>query len=181
MQYLLTGEQTLRLFFRLLTPDDYDAWLPLFEHPDAARFLGMAHLKTPFEQCDLWFEKSLARYENGTGGMNVLVDKITGAIIGQCGLLVQNLEGEHIMEIGYSILPSQWGKGYASEAAMKCRNFAFDNNIADNLHSIIHPENIGSMKVAEQNGMKRHRFIENYHGMPVNVYRITKDEWQHIK
>ena len=180
MKYLLTGQETQRLHFRLLTPDDYNGWLPLFHHPDAGRFLGMDHLKTAIEQCDLWFEKSLARYQNGTGGMNVLMDKQTGKMIGQCGLLIQEVQDEQIMEIGYSILPAQWGKGYASEAAKKCRDYAFEHRFTDRLHSIIHPENFGSMKVAENNGMQNHRFIADYRGMPAHLYRITRDEWEKL-
>ena len=35
--------------------------------------------------------------------MNVLVDKSTGKMIGQCGLLVQEIDGTNHLEIGYSI------------------------------------------------------------------------------
>jgi len=181
MQYLLTGEETKRLAFRLLAANDYNDWLPLFDHPDTGRFLGMGHLKTSKEKCDLWFEKSMARYANGTGGMNVLIDKGTGNLVGQCGLLIQTVEGEQIMEIGYSILPAHWGKGYASEAAMKCRDYAFEHRFAEKLHSIIHPENIGSMTVAERNSMSRHRFLEDYHGMPAHLYRVTRQQWIQLK
>lgn len=181
MRYLLTGEETQRLSFRLLSPDDYNDWLPLFEHPDAGRFLGMGHLVSSREKCDMWFTRSMARYENGTGGMNVLVDKLSGKMVGQCGLLIQNVEGQQIMEIGYSILPAHWGKGYASEAARKCRDYAFEKGFTEKLHSIIHPENIGSMTVAEHNGMSRHRFMEDYHGMPAHLYRVTRDEWLRLK
>jgi ribosomal-protein-alanine N-acetyltransferase len=178
MKYLLTGEETERLKFRLLLQSDYDEWLPLFPDNDAARFLGMAHLVTPKERCDLWFEKSMARYDNETGGMNVLTDKQTGKMIGQCGLLMQEVEGEWIMEIGYSILPQYWGKGYASEAARKCRDYAFSHGYANELFSIIHPDNHGSAKVAENNGMRFYKPLPDYKGMPVNVYRITREEWE---
>lgn len=181
MRYLLTGEETERLTFRPLTIEDYCDWLPLFDEPNAVRFLGMGHLNTSKEKCDLWFEKSMARYENGTGGMNVIIEKQTANLVGQCGLLLQNVEGEQIMEIGYSILPHYWRKGYASEAAKKCRNHAFEHEFTDRVHSIIHPENIGSMTVAERNGMSRHKFLEDYHGMPAHLYRITRDEWQQLK
>jgi hypothetical protein len=32
------------------------------------------------------------RYEKKLGGMNVLIDKVSGEFIGQCGLLIQNIE-----------------------------------------------------------------------------------------
>ncbi len=180
MKYLLSGEETERLKFRLLQSSDYDDWMPLFSDSNTARFLGMHHLETPKEQCDLWFEKSMFRHENDTGGMNVLIDKQTGKMVGQCGLLVQEVEGESIMEIGYSILPQYCGRGYASEAAKKCRDYAFTQGFNDKLHSIIHTENYGSMKVAEHNGMQRWKNLPDYKGMPVYLYRITIEEWQRL-
>ena len=181
MKYLLTGEETERLKFRLLQQSDYDEWLPLFVGLDTPRFLGMGHLATSKEQCDLWFEKSLARYEDGLGGMNVLVDKLTGKIVGQCGLLIQDMEGEMIMEIGYSLLPQHRGKGYASEAAKKCKDYAFTHGYKDELYSIIHIENHASAKVAEGNGMRLYKTMADYKGMPADIYRVTREEWQQQK
>ena len=178
MNYLLSGEETERLRFRLLLQSDYDEWLNLFIGTDAARFLGMGHLPTAKEQCDLWFEKGFERYKNQKGGMNVLIDKQTGKLVGQCGLLLQEIEDQTIMEVGYSLLPQSWGKGYAIEAASKCRDYAFSNGYTDVLYSIIHIENTSSVRVAEKNGMRLHRFLSDFKGMPVNLYRITREEWE---
>src|SRR5690606_7934174 len=100
MKYLLTGQETERLKFRLLQDSDYDTWINLFRGTDYARFLGMAHLQTPEEQCNLWFEKVKARYANDRGGMNVLIDKRTGEMVGQSGLQVQDVDGDTIIEVG---------------------------------------------------------------------------------
>lgn len=178
MKYLLTGEETERLKFRLLESNDYDEWIPLFSDNGTAKFLGMADLKTSKEQCDLWFEKSLKRHTDDTGGMNVLVDKSTNKMVGQCGLLIQEVDGETIMEIGYSILPQFRGTGYASEAAKKCRDHAFTHGYTDKLHSIINIENYGSIKVAENNGMRIWKTLPDYKGMAVFIYRMTLEEWQ---
>lgn len=181
MKYLLTGEESERLEFRLLDNTYYNDWLPLFVDKDTAIFLGMGHLSTAKEQCDLWFEKCLARYDNDTGGMNVLIDKSTGEMVGQCGLLIQEIEGASIMEIGYSVLPEYCGKGYASEAAQKCRDHAFLHRFTDALHSVIYIENYGSINVAERNGMKIWKHLPDYRGVPVDIYRVTFDEWQQNK
>jgi len=53
--------------------------------------------------------------------MNVLMDKKTSQPVGQCGLLIQNIENVDCLEIGYSILPQYWGLGYVTEAAMNVR------------------------------------------------------------
>lgn len=180
MKYILEGQETERLKFRLLTGDDYDAWLPMFADVATGAFLGMAHLKTSKEQCDNWFEKSLARYDAQRGGMNVLVDKQTNKLVGQCGLLIQDVDDEEKVEVGYSILPEYWHKGYATEAARKCRDYAFENGFSDDIISIIDTQNEGSKKVARNNGMQLWKETD-FKGMQVHVYRITKEEWQRLQ
>jgi ribosomal-protein-alanine N-acetyltransferase len=177
MKYMLTGEETERLKFRLLQDSDYDEWMGLFGNSDTVRFLALEHLATAKECCDFWFEKAMARYANGTGGMNVLIAKDSGHLIGQCGLLIQELGGEEIMEVGYSLLPQHCGMGYASEAAKKCRDYAFSHGYKDELYSIIHTDNYLSVKVAESNGMRLYRTLPDYKGIAVKIYRITREEW----
>jgi RimJ/RimL family protein N-acetyltransferase len=170
MNYLLTGESTDRILFRLLKKSDFDAWLPLFYEENVAKFLNMPANKTPREYCELWFEKAMHRYKHNLGGLNVLEDKATGKMVGQCGLLIQEIEGKERLEIGYSILPEYWGKGYASEAAIKCKNFAFENNLADNLVSNVHINNIGSETVALRNGMILEKCIDDF-----NLFVVRKN------
>lgn len=176
MKYLLDGQETDRLRFRLLQESDFDSWIDLFRDPTAGGFLGMADLSDPEDQCERWFEISKNRYENDRGGMNVLIDKTSNEMVGQCGLLIQDVDGIDELEVGYSILPKYRKKGYATEAARKCRDHGFENNFADSIISIIHIDNISSEEVARRNGMtKTKRTV--YKGMPVNIYRITRDEW----
>lgn len=177
MKYLLDGQETERLKFRLVQDTDYDTWIDLFRGTEFAKYLGMGHLQTPEEQCDLWFEKVKGRYDNDRGGMNVLIDKHTGSLVGQCGLLIQEVEGNTIMEVGYSLLPKHHGKGYAIEAATKARNYAFEQGFANEIFSIIHTENQPSVEVAVRNGMKLYKTTD-FLGMPVNIFRITREEWQ---
>lgn len=176
MKFLLEGEETERLKFRLLVQNDFETWLELFKDNTAGDFLGMEKIPTPEEQCKEWFKITDNRYKNNLGGMNVLIDKSDNELIGQCGLLVQEVDGDREMEIGYSILPKFWNKGYATEAAQKCRDFAFRNCYSDSLISIIHIDNIQSEKVAMKNGMKKTNNMV-FKEMPVNIFRIYRDEW----
>ena len=153
MKYSLEGKETERLKFRLLKLEDFNDWINLFKGKNVAKFLGMDPNLSEKEMCEIWFEKTFNRYENDLGVMNVLIDKETNLLIGQCGLLVQSIQNIERLEIGYSILPKYWHKGYASESAIKCKNYAFENNLSDSLISMVHVENIGSEKVALKNGM----------------------------
>lgn len=173
MKYLLTGEITDRLLFKLVDETYFEEWMEFFKHPDSARFLGLQDIGKPFDQCKEWFRRVEERYKNDLGGLNALIYKNTNEFIGQCGLLIQEVDGKKELEIGYSILPQFWNLGYATEAAIKCRDFAFQNNFTESLISIIHTENIKSEKVAGKIGMVKTKLTE-YKNMPVNIFRIDK-------
>jgi RimJ/RimL family protein N-acetyltransferase len=178
MKYLLNGQETQRLSFRLLKPEDFQSWLPLFKGDNVAKYLGLDTTLTQEQLCELWFDRVFDRYVNNLGGMNVLIDKKANQLIGQCGLLVQTVEEQLRLEIGYSILPQFWNKGYATEAAQKCRDYAFENNCAQSLISIVHIDNIASEKVALNNGMALKKYLENYKSNPVNIFGINQKDWK---
>lgn len=177
MKYLLTNQQTQRILFRKLEHSDFESWLELFKDEHTTKMLGMDNYKTPKERCEKWFEWTFHRYENNLGGQNVLISKDNNQLIGQCGLLVREVENEFELEVAYSILPQFRGKGFAIEAAKKCRDFAFENNFHNQLVSIIIPENKSSRNVAEKNGMVFKKQI-NYLGKLMDLFQIEKSEWQ---
>ncbi len=171
-EYLLIGKQSQRLEFRKFVASDFDDWLPFHLDPRSSQYWhGLP--KDPMEACEQQFERLFERYEKGQGGMNALVHKITGRLIGMAGLLKQTVDDINELEIGYSILPEYWKKGYASEAAKKCKRHAFENHLAPSLISIIHIENIPSQKVARNNGMYLEK-TTTYKENPVHIFRVTK-------
>ncbi|MBC8770412.1 GNAT family N-acetyltransferase [Arenibacter sp. BSSL-BM3] len=172
MKYLLTGQETERLKFRLLKTEDFDSWVNLFKSDKVAEYLDLDPKLTEPELCQIWFDKAFHRYENDLGGMNVLIDKKTNRLVGQCGLLVQTIENRERLEIGYSILPEFWKNGFAIEAATKCKDYAFENNFADSLISMIHLDNLSSEKVALRNGMTLEKKIKSF-----NIFRVDKESW----
>ena len=177
MKYLLTDQETERLQFRKLEIRDFEVWQELFFDETTKKMLGMQAFKTPKECCEKWFEWTFHRYKNNLGGQNILLEKSTGKIIGQAGLLVREVNGNQEIEIAYSILRNHRRNGFALEAIRKCKDFAFENNFHERLISIIHPENINSKKVALKNGMTFKKQIE-YSGNMMDVFEIKKSDWE---
>ena len=179
MKYLLDGESTERIKFRRILKSDYSDWLEFHKDPDTRKY-WKSNFDSPEIECTKWYEKQLYRYNNDLGGLNALVLKESNELIGHCGLLVQTVDGKTELEIGYSMIPKFWNMGYASEAAQKCRDYAFENNLAENLISIISISNLPSQKVATKNGMKvRNPTI--YNGNDVFIFSISKEEWLSIQ
>ncbi|MBM1106249.1 GNAT family N-acetyltransferase [Aurantibacter crassamenti] len=168
---LLFGETTERLTFRKFNLSDFDTWLPFHEDPRSSQhWNGLP--KAPKQACTEQFNRLFERYDSNLGGMNALVDKTTGELIGMAGLLVQTVDEIQELEIGYSILPKFWKEGFASEAAMKCKTHAFENHLTNSLISIIHIDNIPSQKVAKHTGMELDK-TTTYKNNPVHIFRVS--------
>jgi len=175
MKYLLEGQSTDRLLFRMIEPSDFQHWLKFFQDPRTSMHWREEKI-SPELTCENWCQKQQWRYENDKGGMNALVEKATNKLIGHAGLLVQTVDGIEELEIGYSLLPEFWNLGYAKEAAVKCKNFAFQNNFSESLISIISITNAPSQRVASKNGMTPEKKTF-YHNNEVFIYRIGRANW----
>jgi [ribosomal protein S5]-alanine N-acetyltransferase len=169
--YILNNLKTPRLSFRKLKAEDLELWMSFFNSSEALQFLPFkVHSK---KACAEWLERQALRYKESKSGLCALIEKTSGEMVGQCGLLIQEVDGKREIEIGYHLIPAFWKKGFAIEAAIAAKNYAFNNELTDSLISIIHIDNINSQKVAERNGMRREKQIE-WKGFPVYIYRVKK-------
>ena len=100
-----------------------------------------------------WLDKQLQRYKSHGFGLWAVILKENGEMIGQCGLTMQDYDGKQVLEVGYLFQKAFWHKGYATEAANACKEYAFDKLNADEVYSIIRDTNISSQNVAKRNGM----------------------------
>ncbi|MEC7771626.1 MAG: GNAT family N-acetyltransferase [Bacteroidota bacterium] len=160
------------MIFRKLEESDFEDWLPFYHNPKSTQYWqGLP--TNPVEACRTQFDRVFERYDNDLGGMNALILKESRELVGICGLLVQTVDNVKELEIGYSVLPNFWLQGFAFEAAKKCKEFAFENNLADSLISIIHVDNLPSQKVALKNGMLLDK-TTTYKNNPVHIFRVNQ-------
>ncbi|MGA9640586.1 MAG: GNAT family N-acetyltransferase [Terriglobales bacterium] len=162
--------ETSRLALREFSDADADALARILSDPEAMRFYPAPYDRAGVEQ---WIARNRERYKNDGVGLWAMILKPTGELIGDCGILLQQVEGEHLYEIGYHLRRDFWHQGLATEAAVACRQWGFHNLKADRLISLIRPENIPSQRVAERNGMKIWKEID-WRGLPHVVYSIEK-------
>lgn len=168
--FLLINQESERLNYRKVRPSDFDLWLPFFHDADSTKYWeGLP--QDPHTACQEQFDRIFERYAQHLGGMNALIRKETNTLIGLCGLLVQKVDGIKELEIGYSLLPAYRKLGYASEAAIKCKDFAIENQLATSLISIIHIDNIPSQRVAQKIGMHLDK-TTTYKNNPVHIFRV---------
>ena len=155
--------QTARLLLREFTPLDADALTLVLSDPETMRYYPAPYDRASVER---WIERNRQRYQND-------VHKI----IGDCGIILQEVEGERLYEIGYHLRRDFWGQGLATEAAIACRDWAFAHLKAERLISLIRPENLPSCRVAERTGMTVWKEV-NWRGLPHYVYSVEKEKPQ---
>lgn len=104
------------------------------------------------EEVDDWLRRQLDRYARYGFGLWAVLRKETGALIGQCGVTMQETGEGEVPEIGYLLRKDCWHRGYATEAAAACRDYAFETLGFDRVWSIIRENNLPSQRVARAAG-----------------------------
>ena len=165
--------ETERLFLREMNMDDFDALYAVL----ADRKI-MQHYPYEFdeERVRAWIGRNMKRYEDYGFGLWAVCLKETGEMIGDCGLTLQNIEGEMLPEIGYHIRADQQRKGYAREAASAVRDRAFGHTDYPALYSYCKYTNVGSYKTAESIGMHFEKEYPDEDNGITHVSVIRRDE-----
>ena len=83
--------ETERLFLREMSMDDFDALYKVLADQEI-----MCHYPYVFdeERVRSWIERNMKRYADNGFGLWAVCLKETGEMIGDCGLTLQNIEGE---------------------------------------------------------------------------------------
>ena len=144
--------ETERLILREYTWDDFIDLYKILSCP-----ITMSYYPKPYDEegTKRWINWCLNSYKNEGFGLWAVCLKDSNKFIGDCGLSIQNIDGEKLPEIGYHINKNYWKKGYAKEAANAVKKWAFENTKYETLYSYMNKENVASYKTAESIGMKR--------------------------
>lgn len=169
---------TPRLILRNYTMDDFDALFEILSDPET-----MQHYPAPFneEKTRSWILWNLDNYEKYGFGLWAVVLKETGKFIGDCGITLQNIDGELLPEIGYHINKKYWRQGYAKEAARAARDWLFRNTEYDAVYSYMKYTNVGSYSTAIANGMKKVKEYPDPKNTVSYAYSITRSEWEALQ
>lgn len=169
--------ETDRLVLREFTPDDFEALYEILSDPET-----MQHYPAPYdaERTKNWITWNLNNYKKYGFGLWAVVLKETGEFIGDCGISIQNIDGEMLPEIGYHIHKKYWRRGYAKEAAQAARDWLFRNTNYDIVYSYMKYTNVGSYSTAMANGMRKIKEYPDPKNTISYVYAITRDEWNAI-
>ncbi len=138
--------ETARLRLRPYTRDDIEPLRAVFADAYARQFYP---LMGAAEGLAKWIDWNIANYaRDGFGLWALELRSAPGRLIGDCGLTWQQVEGSRELELGWHLLESERGKGYATEAATACLRYGFERTQAAMVCSIVDPANVASRGVA---------------------------------
>ncbi len=140
--------ETERLIMREVKPSDFKPFAAFFTD-EVSRFLG-----GPIDAIKAWRKLSLYAGQWSLNGFGewALETKSTGEFAGICGPWFPL--GWNEKEISWVLMPGHYGKGYATEAARRALQFAYQDLKWKTAISQIEPENVASIRVAERLGAK---------------------------
>ncbi len=147
-------DPTPRLRFREMTDTDLDEVTAYLSAPDPARPTRRQRDRADAERWIAWNQSNYAELGHGLW----IIETHDGQLVGDCGLTIQDIEGEPHLEVGYHVHGRLRGQGLATEAAAAVRDAARDAGV-EHLVAIIRPENLPSQRVATKIGLTLERRV----------------------
>jgi RimJ/RimL family protein N-acetyltransferase len=138
---------------------------------------SMIHYPHAFsaEEVKRWIERNQERYQKDGFGLWAVVRKADHQFIGDCGITLQHIDNEILPEIGFHTINRYCNKGYATEAAEACLEYALNVLGFKSVYSYSRLSNAASQKVASKIGMQKIKtFVQDGVDIVVYQYRHPK-------
>lgn len=173
--YLFESE---RLGFRRWKTSDHAPFAALNANPDVMEFFPKTLSRT---ESDALIERIEAHFEEKGYGLWAVERKEDGAFIGFIGLLDVNFNIgiEDATEIGWRLEKKFWKKGYATEGANACLEYAFEELGKREIYSFTSTVNTPSETVMKRIGMEKAGEFEHPRvpqGSPLRKHVLYKKE-----
>jgi RimJ/RimL family protein N-acetyltransferase len=112
-----------------------------------------------------------------------IIEKKDGSKIGSIGYF---LATGNLLEIGYSLIPSERGKGHCTEAAKILVDYLFLSKSIIRIQSHTDVRNMASQKVLEKTGFKKEGIVRKSlfargEWRDMILYSILREEWKEPK
>jgi len=168
--------ETARLVLRPPQPEDLDGWTELLADEEAARYIGGVKARPEAwramaTHAGSWALKGFAMFS--------VIDKASGRWLGRVG--PWQPEGWPGTEVGWSLVRSAWGQGYAYESAAAAIDWAFDALGWDEVVHVIACDNVRSQTLAARLGSANSgptRMPEPFQDIAADLWRQSREQWR---
>jgi [ribosomal protein S5]-alanine N-acetyltransferase len=144
--------ETERLIVRHYTEADADDFFLLNSDPEVMRYIRPVKSR---EDTDLFFAEVIQySKDNPAYGRMAVNEKLSNIFVGSFAVIP--LEKTNHMQLGYSLLPAYWGKGFATELTKAGLNYIFTQTNLEEIFGVTESENADSQKVLLKSGFIHH-------------------------
>jgi RimJ/RimL family protein N-acetyltransferase len=173
--------QTARLDLRPLEPADTDAVFAMRSDPVVQRY-GSHVAWTERQTAVDYIERNVKAMAAGTHAQFAIVRREDAAAVGTCTLFELDAPCRRA-EIGYVLLPPEWGKGYANEAVTALLDWGFAQLDLNRVEADVDPRNAASLRTMERLGFTREghlreRWIVGGERCDSLIYGLLARDWQ---
>ncbi|MBK8552197.1 MAG: GNAT family N-acetyltransferase [Ignavibacteria bacterium] len=148
---------TERLTLSHVSSEDAEFILELLNTPGWIEFIGNKNVKT-LPDAENYIQRVLIKsYEEFGFGLYLVKLKAGNIPIGICGLIKRKALED--VDIGFAVLPSYSGKGYAYESAAATLSFAKTEFGLKKIAAITNKDNVSSIRLLEKIGLKFEKTI----------------------
>jgi RimJ/RimL family protein N-acetyltransferase len=144
--------ETARTIVRPFVPDDLAELVGV--HAEESFWWYPLRAAMTAEQTAGFLARTIERYETDGFGIEAVIDRFTGAMIGCAGLAVPHFLPEVLpaVEVGWRLSGPYRGRGLATEIGQAAVDWGFISGGLTRIVSIYEPENLASGKVMEHLG-----------------------------
>jgi len=173
--------QTARLDLRPLVPSDAPALLALKSDPVVMRYGSTRPWSDPQVAID-YIQRDLQGMAAGTYVQLAIIRREDADLIGMCSFHLLDVQCRRA-ELGYSLVVSAWGRGYANEAVTALLDWGFGHLELNRVEADIDPRNAASVRALERLGFTREghlreRWIVAGEKSDSLIYGLLADEWK---
>ena len=166
--------ETERLIIREHVLSDAPFFFTLNSNYNVVKYTGDSSFKM-IEEAEKIVQYVINQYKENGYGRWLVTEKETGNPIGWCGLKFHTDTKE--TDIGYRLLESAWGKGYATESAKACIDYGFKHFNLNRIIGDAMKENTASINVFKKLGMTylKDSLLDNIESV---VYELKKENYK---
>jgi [ribosomal protein S5]-alanine N-acetyltransferase len=172
---------TARLDLRPLEAADTDAVFAMRSDPVVQRY-GSHPAWTDRQKAVDYIERNIRVMAAGTDAQFAIVRRADAAVVGTC-TLYQLDEQCRLAQVGYALLTSEWGQGYAAEAVTTMLDWGFGQLDLNRVEADVDPRNAPSIRAMERLGFTleghlRERWIVDGEICDSLIYGLLAREWK---
>ena len=167
--------ETDRLIIGSLQEVDLEPLAALWSDPEVTLYMGGPR---NYEEVLTILREDARLNPQPVFDLRPVIEKETGQIIGDCGILEKEIEGRNQYEIVYVLGKSAWGKGFATEVASSLKNYAFDELGLKRVTALIDPDNAKSERVATKIGLRYEKDTDRPNGRKMRLFALNIEDRQ---